>query len=112
MQFEQFHTSERTSLTNEHAHSINEKHPEHCDIADPKTQTALIVRFFEKQYPDMPLDDPDTRNLAARQWVGGDNPESSMSAKFRKYIDSSVGDARVVDIKNKQLLDDILNALA
>ena len=93
-------------------HSTSEAHHHYCDIADMEVQPLLITRFFEKQHPDMPLDDPDTREFAAQLWIGDVNSTNSLAAHFRKYVDNAVGSARVIDYSDKQSLDTILNALA
>ncbi len=106
MQFENFHAS------TERVHLTIEAHHHYCDIADMEVQPLLITRFFEKQHPDMPLDDPDTREFAAQWWVGDVNSTKSLAAHFRKYADNAVGSARIIDSYDKQSLDAILDALA
>ncbi len=98
------------AATNENTQSIEICH-DYCDVSDLKVQTSLIIRFFEKQYPDMPLDDPDTRNLAANLWIGDLNSTTSLAAQFRKYVDRLQQNEHVIDLNNKQSLDAILDVV-
>lgn len=106
MQFEHLRAS------TESARSGIELPHHHYDIKDLKIQPLLITRFFEKQHPDMPLDDPDTRELAAQWWVGDVESPHSLAAHFRRYVDNAKGSARIVDTDDSQSLDAILDALA
>ncbi len=68
------------------AHHI-ETPEERFDVSDPQFQAALIKRFFTRQYPDIPLSDPDARARAAREWVGDPDDKTTRAARFRAYIE-------------------------
>jgi len=67
--------------------SPQEGYTERLDVADMRLQYRLIERFFTKRYPGIPLNDPDARALAAREWIGDPNASTTYAARFRTYVE-------------------------
>ncbi len=85
---------------------------ERLALSDLKLQPYLMARLFALSHPDVRLDDPDARTLAAREWVADASDPQTPAARFRRYVEKKAQDGTPHEVAlTDAAFDEILRAI-